>query len=112
MDSSQAWVILVCTGVSVGIVAAAIDTVSDWLGDLKEGFCQATFYLNRGFCCWGIQGSHCRSGLGLNSRARILFRLVYLGKGVTCALWCRRIYRVVYFLCSFSGTFTFYARLT
>jgi chloride channel 3/4/5 len=57
VDSSQAWIILVCTGVSVGIVAAAIDTVSDWLGDLKEGFCQATFYLNRGFCCWGIQGT-------------------------------------------------------
>jgi chloride channel 3/4/5 len=43
-------------GVSVGILAAAIDIVSDWLGDLKEGFCNSTFYLNRGFCCWGISG--------------------------------------------------------
>ena len=43
-------------GVSVGILAAAIDIVSDWLGDLKEGFCKPTFYLNRGFCCWGISG--------------------------------------------------------
>ena len=67
MDASQAWVILVCTGmlsrfhhfdtgVLVGIVAAAIDIVSDWLGDIKEGFCKSTFYLNRGFCCWGISG--------------------------------------------------------
>jgi chloride channel 3/4/5 len=64
MDSSQAWIILVCTGyplfpmlttgVSVGILAASIDIVADWLGDLKEGFCKPTFYLNRGFCCWGI----------------------------------------------------------
>ena len=40
----------------MGILAAAIDIVSDWLGDLKEGFCKPTFYLNRGFCCWGISG--------------------------------------------------------
>jgi chloride channel 3/4/5 len=41
----------------VGILAAAIDIISDWLGDLKEGFCKPTFYLNRGFCCWGISGT-------------------------------------------------------
>ena len=105
MDSSQAWIILVCTGVSVGIVAAAIDTVSDWLGDLKEGFCQATFYLNRGFCCWGIQGTRSHERLEINSRARILFRLVYLGHGFTCIFWRRRISCIIYFLCSFSGTF-------
>ena len=40
----------------MGILAAAIDIISDWLGDLKEGFCKPTFYLNRGFCCWGISG--------------------------------------------------------
>jgi len=69
LDSSQAWIILICTGpsspmkrmlmvgVSVGILAAAIDIVTDWLGDLKEGFCRPTFYLNRGFCCWGISGT-------------------------------------------------------
>lgn len=41
----------------MGILAAAIDIVTDWLGDLKEGFCRPTFYLNRGFCCWGISGT-------------------------------------------------------
>jgi H+/Cl- antiporter ClcA len=70
MDVSHAWIILTCTGrlppplaananlagVSVGILAAMIDIVSDWLGDLKEGFCKPTFYLNKGFCCWGISG--------------------------------------------------------
>jgi hypothetical protein len=45
---------MLTTGVSVGILAASIDIVADWLGDLKEGFCKPTFYLNRGFCCWGI----------------------------------------------------------
>jgi len=64
LDASQAWVILFGTGVSVGISAAAIDIVSDWLGDLKDGFCQGTFYLNRGFCCWGISGTVIRVSLG------------------------------------------------
>jgi chloride channel 3/4/5 len=76
LDSSQAWIILICTGasspmmrvlmvgVSVGILAAAIDIVTDWLGDLKEGFCRPTFYLNRGFCCWGISGTTTPSPLG------------------------------------------------
>lgn len=49
----------------MGILAAAIDIISDWLGDLKEGFCKPTFYLNRGFCCWGISGSPLSSSLRL-----------------------------------------------
>lgn len=56
-DSSQMWWILVATGVAVGTIAAGIDIVSDWLGDVKQGFCSnvsdgGTFYLNRAFCCW------------------------------------------------------------
>ena len=80
-------------GVSVGILAAAIDIVTDWLGDLKEGFCRPTFYLNRGFCCWGISGMLFASGgVKLMVRARILFRLAHLGYGdadlVSCG-WVR-----------------------
>lgn len=56
-DSSQIWWILVATGLAVGGIAAGIDVVSDWLGDLKTGFCSnvddgGKFYLNRAFCCW------------------------------------------------------------
>src|SRR5699024_9553717 len=34
---------------------------SDWLADLKTGFCKngeggGKFYLNRSFCCWGHDG--------------------------------------------------------
>lgn len=60
-DSSQAWIILVATGVAVGTIAAAIDIASGWLGDLKAGYCSnvkdgGKFYLNKGFCCWGHNG--------------------------------------------------------
>lgn len=58
LDASQIWIILIATGVASGVLAAGIDVASDWLADLKTGFCRSgmeggRFYLNRGFCCWG-----------------------------------------------------------
>ncbi|TGJ78526.1 hypothetical protein E0Z10_g10239 [Xylaria hypoxylon] len=64
-DSSQVWIILVLTGLAVGTIAAGIDVVSDWLGDLKTGYCSSgpdggAFYLNKQFCCLGYdQGAKC-----------------------------------------------------
>jgi len=57
-DASHVWVVLVLSGISVGCVAAAINIASDWLGDIKTGFCKkgaggGQFYLNKAFCCWG-----------------------------------------------------------
>lgn len=56
-DASQVWLVLVLTGLAVGAVAAGIDVTSNWLGDLKGGYCSSVeggaFYLNRGFCCFG-----------------------------------------------------------
>lgn len=40
----------------VGVIAASIDIVTNWLGDLKDGFCRPSFYLSRTFCCWQIDG--------------------------------------------------------
>ena len=61
LDASQVWWVLIGTGLAVGVLAAGIDVASDWLGDLKTGFCRngpggGKFYLNRGFCCWGLEG--------------------------------------------------------
>jgi chloride channel 3/4/5 len=57
LDASQVWVILVLTGLAVGAIAAGIDVATNWLGDLKGGYCTNTdggaFYLNRAFCCLG-----------------------------------------------------------
>ena len=58
LDASQIWIILISTGVASGILAAGIDIASDWLADIKTGYCRTgegggQFYLNRGFCCWG-----------------------------------------------------------
>ena len=58
LDASQIWLVLIGTGIAAGLLAAGIDVASDWLGDLKTGYCRSglgggQFYLNRGFCCWG-----------------------------------------------------------
>lgn len=66
LDASQIWVVLILTGLAVGVFAAAIDIVTDWLGDLKSGYCSAggdggQFYLNKYFCCLGYDGlSQCQ----------------------------------------------------
>jgi chloride channel 3/4/5 len=62
LDASHVWVVLIFTGVAVGILAAAINIASDWLSDIKFGFCKSgeqggQFYLNKGFCCWGHDGT-------------------------------------------------------
>ena len=61
LDACQVWIVLVGAGLLSGVLAAVIDVASDWLGDLKTGYCQSgphggQFYLNRGFCCWGHEG--------------------------------------------------------
>ena len=79
LDGSQIWLILIAAGIAVGFVAAGIDIVSDWLGDLREGYCASgkgggRFYLSEGFCCWGLDNpSQCRdwtpwsTALGISS---------------------------------------------
>lgn len=57
-DASQIWIVLVLIGISAGLLAASIDIASDWLGDLKTGYCHpgeggGKFYLNKAFCCFG-----------------------------------------------------------
>lgn len=61
IEGSNVWFVLITTGIAVGIIAAAIDIATDWLGDLKTGYCKSgngggKFYLNRSFCCWGLDG--------------------------------------------------------
>lgn len=57
-EVSQVWLVLVATGISVACVAAGINIASDWLSDIKSGYCKkgtggGQFYLNKQFCCWG-----------------------------------------------------------
>jgi len=70
LDAGNVWIVLIATGVAVGIIAAFIDVASDWLADIKTGYCKngpggGKFYLNRVFCCWGHDGELLCQSLGL-----------------------------------------------
>lgn len=62
LDASHVWLVLIATGIAVGVLAASIDIASNWLGDIKTGYCKngrggGKFYLNKSFCCWGHEGN-------------------------------------------------------
>lgn len=89
LDATYVWIVLVATGVSVGLIAACITIASDWLGDIKEGYCRSDrgivqFYLNRSFCCWGHEGTPCPFGylfgLLMDSRPLGMCRMGILGE--------------------------------
>ena len=44
------------TGVCIGINAALISIVTEWLSDIKMGYCYDGWWLNQQFCCWEIEG--------------------------------------------------------
>lgn len=86
VDQTHTWLIIALTGILVGVLAATIDVVSLYLGDLKEGYCTSSFYLNKSFCCWGLtEDDICESwhswsyalGLSSNGIAYIVNYVVY-----------------------------------
>ena len=44
------------TGVCIGANAAVISIITQWLSDIKMGFCFDAWWLNQQFCCWEIEG--------------------------------------------------------
>ncbi|KAK4106855.1 hypothetical protein N658DRAFT_461842 [Parathielavia hyrcaniae] len=100
LDASQVWVVLILTGLAVGVLAAGIDVATDWLGDVKYGFCSSgvdggRFYLGRNACCLGYdEGAQCRAwrrwgtvvGAGEGVGRWVVEGMVYLGLAVTFAL--------------------------
>jgi len=46
-------------GVAIGLNAAFLNIVTEWLSDIKMGHCKTAFYLNKNFCCWGTDEEGC-----------------------------------------------------
>jgi len=40
-------------GAAIGLNAALLNIITEWLSDIKLGYCTTAFYLNESFCCWG-----------------------------------------------------------
>ncbi|KAF2497024.1 putative voltage-gated chloride channel [Lophium mytilinum] len=54
-DAGQAWIVVTLVGSAIGLNAAFLNIVTEWLSDIKLGHCTTAFYLNESFCCWGAE---------------------------------------------------------
>lgn len=52
-DAIQGWIVITLIGVAIGLNAALLSVITEWLADFKLGYCKTAFYLNENFCCWG-----------------------------------------------------------
>ncbi|CAD6448675.1 c19c9d1e-5e2d-41d9-b8c1-bf2f7b030e7e [Sclerotinia trifoliorum] len=52
-DAAQAWIVVTLIGAAIGVNAAFLNIITEWLSDIKLGYCKTGFYLNESFCCWG-----------------------------------------------------------
>ncbi|KAH7031292.1 chloride channel [Microdochium trichocladiopsis] len=52
-DAAQGWVVVTLVGAAIGLNAAILSVITEWLSDIKTGYCSTGFYLNEKFCCWG-----------------------------------------------------------
>lgn len=55
-DAGQAWLVVTLVGVAIGLNSAVLNIITEWLSDVKLGYCTTAFYLNEQFCCWGAEG--------------------------------------------------------
>ncbi|KAF8813918.1 Cl-channel protein [Phlegmacium glaucopus] len=56
MEAGQTWFVISIVGVCIGANAAVISIITQWLSDLKMGYCSDGWWLNQQFCCWEIEG--------------------------------------------------------
>jgi chloride channel 3/4/5 len=52
-DAGQGWIVVTLIGAAIGLNAAFLNIITEWLSDVKLGYCRTAFYLNESFCCWG-----------------------------------------------------------
>ncbi|KAF2405092.1 hypothetical protein EJ06DRAFT_502040 [Trichodelitschia bisporula] len=54
-EAGQAWIVVTLVGAAIGFISAFLNIVTEWLSDIKLGYCTTAFYLNESFCCWGAE---------------------------------------------------------
>ncbi|KAG0240192.1 hypothetical protein BGX31_002181 [Mortierella sp. GBA43] len=78
-DWIQGWIVVLAVGITAGTVAGGSDIASQWLGGVKEGYCTTAFYLNKNFCCWGLDDTDiCEDWVPWNSASSIVGYFVYI----------------------------------
>lgn len=58
-EAAHGWIVITVIGILIGLNAAFLNIITEWLSDTKLGYCETAFYLNESFCCWGEEnGGH------------------------------------------------------
>ncbi|KAG7749849.1 hypothetical protein KL911_005056 [Ogataea haglerorum] len=91
VTSVQNWLALTLMGVCIGLIAAAINIITEWLGNFKTGYCQSNLYLNKEFCCWSEEGrcSKWQPWSGNSFLQYFIFILISVTFGSIAALLCK-----------------------
>ncbi|KAG0182210.1 glycerol ethanol, ferric requiring protein [Apophysomyces sp. BC1034] len=55
-EATQTWIVVSLVGAAIGLNSALIAIITDWLSDIKLGYCSNAWWLNQKFCCWEIEG--------------------------------------------------------
>ncbi|EAQ87869.1 hypothetical protein CHGG_04488 [Chaetomium globosum CBS 148.51] len=56
-DAAQGWIVVTIIGAAIGLNAGLLNIITEWLADIKLGYCSTKFYLNEDFCCWGEENA-------------------------------------------------------
>ncbi|TVY84296.1 putative chloride channel protein, partial [Lachnellula suecica] len=81
-EAAQGWIVVTLIGIAIGMNAAVLNIITEWLSDVKLGYCKNAFYLNESFCCWGEENGcedwHRWSSFGpVNYLLYILFATIF-----------------------------------
>ncbi|KAF9227018.1 Cl-channel protein [Gyrodon lividus] len=63
LTAGESWFMITLVGIFIGVNAAFIAIVTEWLSDIKMGYCVEGWWLNQQFCCWEVEskGEFCPS---------------------------------------------------
>ncbi|CAO3629272.1 unnamed protein product [Mucor hiemalis] len=54
-ETTEFWIVVLLVGAAIGLNSAFIAIITDWLSDIKMGYCSSAWWLNQKFCCWEIE---------------------------------------------------------
>ncbi|KAA1471841.1 voltage-gated chloride channel [Dentipellis sp. KUC8613] len=54
-EAGQTWLVVSIVGACIGVNAAIISIVTEWLSDIKMGYCSDGWWINQQFCCWEVE---------------------------------------------------------
>ncbi|KAI0047947.1 voltage-gated chloride channel [Auriscalpium vulgare] len=57
INAGQTWLVVSLVGAAIGVNAAIISIVTEWLADVKMGYCSDGWWLNQQFCCWELENN-------------------------------------------------------